>query len=57
MIVHLIKEINFNQDQLDLCVNPNGDADSDLRKDVRIVANAKNASGVVLVPDDNSECK
>lgn len=53
----LIKEINFNQDQLDLCVNPNGDADSDLRKDVRIVANAKNASGVVLVPDDNSECK
>lgn len=50
---------NFENKTLDLCVNPNGEADSDFRKDVRVVENAKNSSGVVLVPDDAADngCK
>ena len=50
---------NFENKTLDLCVNPNGEADSDFRKDVRVVENAKNSSGVVLVPDDATDngCK
>ena len=53
-----ISSVGFGEPmQLDLCVNPNGDAASNLRKDVRIVKDAKNASGVILVPDDESECR
>ena len=46
-------------DTLDLCVNPNGETNSNFRKDVRIVKDAKNASGVILVPDDaeDNKCK
>lgn len=48
---------DFELEQLDLCVNPNGNtADSDFRRDVRIERNARSASGVTLVPD-NLECK
>ncbi len=51
----------FSRDKIDLCVNPDGNvADGDgPRKDVRVVANARNVSGVVLVPDDDADngCK
>ena len=51
------EDSGFKLEQLDLCVNPNGNTvDSDFRRDVRIERNARSASGVTLVPD-NVECK
>ena len=51
----------FQTVKIDLCVNPDGNiAGGDgPRKDVRVVANARNVSGVVLVPDDDADngCK
>ncbi len=42
---------NFSFDDVDFCVNPNGPDRSNLRKDIRIVAGARNASGVEIVSD------
>lgn len=39
---------------VDFCVNPNGAEQSTLRRDVRIVANARNATGVEIISDDES---
>lgn len=39
----------FEPGDVDFCVNPNGAEKSSLRKDVRIVAGAKNTSGVEVV--------
>lgn len=36
---------------VDFCVNPNGPDRSNLRKDIRIVAGARNASGIEIVSD------
>ena len=36
---------------VDFCVNPNGPDRSSLRRDVRIVAGARNASGVEIISD------
>lgn len=48
---------NFDSTQVDFCVNPNGGNYSSLRKDVRIISDARNASGVEVVPDGDSGCK
>jgi hypothetical protein len=42
---------------MNFCINPNGADKSNLRRNVRIVAGARNSSGIVVVPDDESECK
>lgn len=39
---------------VDFCVNPNGAERSTLRRDVRIVAGARNATGVEIISDDES---
>lgn len=39
---------------MDFCVNPNGAERSTLRRDVRIVAGARNATGVEIISDDES---
>ena len=39
---------------VDFCVNPNGAEQSTLRRDVRIVAGARNAIGVEIISDDES---
>ena len=39
---------------VDFCVNPNGAEQSTLRRDVRIVAGARNATGVEIISDDES---
>ncbi|MDO4399106.1 MAG: hypothetical protein Q4C24_02325 [Candidatus Saccharibacteria bacterium] len=44
-------EDKFEMGDVDFCVNPNGADRSNLRKDIRIVAGARNASGVEIVPD------
>lgn len=43
---------NFKNEQVDFCVNPNGNQPSDARRDVRIIANARNASGVEIIDMD-----
>lgn len=43
---------NFAQSNVDFCVNPNGANKSSLRRDVRIVAGARNASGIEILPDN-----
>lgn len=44
--------------QVDFCVNPNGSQPSDARRDIRIIANARNASGVEIINlDDKTENK
>ncbi|MBR2741409.1 hypothetical protein IKD98_01465 [Candidatus Saccharibacteria bacterium] len=47
----------FKMATLDLCVNPEGDMEYSNRRDVRIVAGARNASGVELLSDDQSRCR
>lgn len=44
-------EDKFEMGDVDFCVNPNGADRSNLRKNIRIVAGARNASGVEIVPD------
>lgn len=42
---------NFSVDDVDFCVNPNGAERSTLRRDIRIVAGARNATGVEIIAD------
>ena len=42
---------------IDFCVNPDGGETSRIRRDVRIEAGARNASGVEMIPDYESRCK
>ena len=42
---------------VDFCVNPNGAERSTLRRDVRIVANARNATGVEIISDGDNRCE
>ena len=45
----------YKSAQVDFCVNPNGADKSNLRRDVRIIKDARNASGVEIMPADVSE--
>ncbi|MBR3132034.1 hypothetical protein IKG33_01320 [Candidatus Saccharibacteria bacterium] len=47
----------FEMKAVDFCVNPNGDEKGGLRRDVRIIAKARNSSGVELLSDEDSQCK
>ncbi len=42
-----------DEDDIDICVNPNGDEASSIRADVRIEKGATNASGVSIIMDSN----
>lgn len=47
---------NFEPISVDFCINPNGNTDSGgIRADVRIVAGARNSSGIEIMPDKNAE--
>lgn len=48
---------DFKQADVDFCVNPNGADKSVLRRDVRIVQGARNASGVEIISDDDNKCR
>lgn len=41
----------FKAMQMDFCVNPNGKGEGGLRRDVRIVKNARNGSGVEIISE------
>ncbi len=47
------KEFSAAND-VDFCVNPNGAERSTLRRDIRIVAGARNATGVEIIADDEN---
>ena len=45
---------SFQPMDVDFCVNPNGADRSNLRRDIRIVAGARNASGIEIMPDEEN---
>lgn len=48
----------FSTSEVDFCVNPNGvGLGADMRRDVRLLSNARNASGVELIDQDNVDNK
>ena len=50
------KNFKFNKgSDIDFCINPNGAEKANLRRDVRIMGNARNSSGIEIVGDENSE--
>ena len=46
----------FELKEVDFCVNPNGEGKSNLRKDIRVIKGAKNASGVEIMSDNDNKC-
>ena len=58
--VSILNDSNMNGYQIknvDFCVNSDPGNKNILRSDVRLLANAKNASGVELMTDEESVCK
>ncbi|MBR0430712.1 hypothetical protein IJJ05_00245 [Candidatus Saccharibacteria bacterium] len=51
------EEGGFKIDAVDFCVNPNGPGEGGVRRDVRVVNNARNASGIEIVSDAESACE
>ncbi len=49
----------FKAREIDFCINPLGNAKSDTRRDIRLVENARNASGVEIINQDSvdNRCK
>ncbi|MBR2708799.1 prepilin-type N-terminal cleavage/methylation domain-containing protein [Candidatus Saccharibacteria bacterium] len=59
-LINLLKSqlINgsFTLKAVDFCVNPNGLDEGGLRRDVRVVENARNGTGIEIIGDDADEC-
>ena len=53
----LLDLYSFTSKDVDFCINPNGSEKSNLRRDVRVVAKARNASGIEIISDDESRCE
>ena len=48
---------SFKSDEaVDFCINPNGNNQSNIRADVRLKANARNASAIEVMPDSENNC-
>ena len=48
---------NFEVRDIDFCINPDGNEARRLRQDVRLVKGARNASGIIMVSNDNEDEK
>lgn len=46
----------FKKEDMNFCINPNGADKSNLRRNIRIMAGARNSSSIVVVSDDESAC-
>ena len=59
MLKNKLKVVNgFKAGQIDFCVNPNGvGTAADVRRNIRLLSNARNASGVELVNQDDADNK
>ena len=44
----------FEMERIDFCINPNGGESGGLRRDVRIIKGARNASGIETIAEDSS---
>ena len=55
-LTKMLYEFTFELSVVDFCVDPNGGG-GDVRRDVRLAANARNASGVEVMPADSKENK
>lgn len=53
------KLASFGTKEIDICINPLGNAKSDSRRDIRLIKNARNASNVEIINQDSTEnrCK
>ncbi len=47
---------HFERTEVNFCINPYSDDEGALRRNVRIISGSRNASGVEIVPDDESKC-
>lgn len=54
MLKEYLEDGSFQPSEVDFCVNPNGADRSNLRRDVRIVAGARNASGIEIISDSEN---
>ena len=52
-----LTDATFTASAVDFCINPEPGQTNLLRRDVRIVQNARNASGIVIVPDNGEDNK
>lgn len=58
VLVKALDENEFSTQQVDFCINPNGDEVNNLRADVRIPAGARNSSGIEIIMDSsNNACR
>ena len=48
-------EPHFERKEVNFCINPNGD-EGVLRRNIRLASGTRNASGVELIPEDESKC-
>ena len=48
-------EPHFERKEVNVCINPNGD-EGVLRRNIRLASGTRNASGVELIPEDESKC-
>ncbi len=55
LLTSKLNSTNFRTKELDFCINPLGVAKSNTRRDIRLVENARNASGVEIISQDGSE--
>ncbi|MBR3229044.1 prepilin-type N-terminal cleavage/methylation domain-containing protein [Candidatus Saccharibacteria bacterium] len=53
ILMDYLNEKFFKLEQVDFCINPEGDEASTIRRDVRINANARNSSSISIVPNDS----
>ncbi|MBR3336761.1 MAG: hypothetical protein IKG26_06985 [Bacillus sp. (in: Bacteria)] len=49
-------EPHFEKKAINFCINPNGNEEGGVRRNVRLISGARNASGVELIPDEESVC-
>ena len=48
---------SFKIEAVDFCIDPEGDLVNNNRRDVRIVADAQNGSGIEILNDENNNCR
>ena len=47
----------FDINEVDFCINPNGNQHSQTRRNIRMIANARNASGIETIDQDSNDNK
>ena len=53
----LSKRLEITSDEIDFCINPEGENKYDSRADVRINANARNSSAIEVIYEGDNPCR